>query len=151
MACVCTHGQDGRREQPRCRSHGSRRGSRDNEHIGSAHDDEQMVVLKAAARQRMPSGSWSSTPAWTMVIGGVWWAATGDHVSTRYFETDEPGFFKEPARTGKSPSDCSRRFRISVVAFLADLRMRAGRLLVGTPSFTGFLSAEYERIYCSPR
>jgi hypothetical protein len=31
----------------------SRRGSRDIEHIGSAHDDADPAVLKAAAQQRM--------------------------------------------------------------------------------------------------
>src|SRR3954451_185069 len=34
----------------------SRRGSRDIEHIGSAHDDAELEVLKAAARQRMAAG-----------------------------------------------------------------------------------------------
>ena len=34
----------------------SRRGSRDIEHIGSAHDDAEVEVLKAAARQRMAAG-----------------------------------------------------------------------------------------------
>jgi hypothetical protein len=34
----------------------SRRGSRDIEHIGSAHDDVQLEVLKAAARQRLVAG-----------------------------------------------------------------------------------------------
>jgi hypothetical protein len=34
----------------------SRRGSRDIEHIGSAHDDAQLEVLKAAARQRLAAG-----------------------------------------------------------------------------------------------
>lgn len=34
----------------------SRRGSRDIEHIGSAHDDAQLEILKAAARQRMAGG-----------------------------------------------------------------------------------------------
>lgn len=34
----------------------SRRGSRDIEHIGSAHDDADLEVLKAAARQRMAAG-----------------------------------------------------------------------------------------------
>jgi hypothetical protein len=34
----------------------SRRGSRDIEHIGSAHDDVELEVLKAAARQRMAAG-----------------------------------------------------------------------------------------------
>lgn len=34
----------------------SRRGSRDIEHIGSAHDDAQLELLKAAARQRLAAG-----------------------------------------------------------------------------------------------
>ncbi|GAA1998956.1 hypothetical protein GCM10009799_27510 [Nocardiopsis rhodophaea] len=36
--------------------HSSRRGSRDIEHIGSAHDDVELEVLKAAAHQRMAAG-----------------------------------------------------------------------------------------------
>jgi hypothetical protein len=36
--------------------HSSRRGSRDIEHIGSAHDDAELEVLKAAARQRLSAG-----------------------------------------------------------------------------------------------
>jgi hypothetical protein len=34
----------------------SRRGSRDIEHIGPAHDDAELELLKAAARQRMAAG-----------------------------------------------------------------------------------------------
>jgi hypothetical protein len=34
----------------------SRRGSRDIEHIGSAHDDAELELLKAAARQRLTAG-----------------------------------------------------------------------------------------------
>jgi hypothetical protein len=34
----------------------SRRGSRNIEHIGSAHDDAELEALKAAARQRLPAG-----------------------------------------------------------------------------------------------
>jgi hypothetical protein len=34
----------------------SRRGARDIEHIGSAHDDVELAVLKAAAQQRMAAG-----------------------------------------------------------------------------------------------
>jgi hypothetical protein len=34
----------------------SRRGTRDIEHIGSAHDDAGLEVLKAAARQRLAAG-----------------------------------------------------------------------------------------------
>jgi hypothetical protein len=36
--------------------HSSRRGSRDIEHIGSAHDDAELEALKAAARQRLAAG-----------------------------------------------------------------------------------------------
>jgi hypothetical protein len=36
--------------------HGSRRGSRTIEHVGSAHDDEEWEALKAAARQRLAGG-----------------------------------------------------------------------------------------------
>jgi Transposase DDE domain len=36
--------------------HSSHRGSRDIEHIGSAHDDAELELLKAAARQRMAGG-----------------------------------------------------------------------------------------------
>jgi len=36
--------------------HSSRRGSRDIEHIGSAHDEAELELLKAAARQRLAAG-----------------------------------------------------------------------------------------------
>ena len=36
--------------------HSSRRGSRDIEHIGSAHDAAELEALKAAARQRLAQG-----------------------------------------------------------------------------------------------
>ena len=36
--------------------HGSRRGSRSIEHVGSAHDDLELEALKAAARQRLAGG-----------------------------------------------------------------------------------------------
>src|SRR3954454_18037938 len=36
--------------------HSTRRGSRDIEHIGSAHDDAELELLKAAARQRLAAG-----------------------------------------------------------------------------------------------
>jgi hypothetical protein len=36
--------------------HSSRRGSRDIEHIGSAHDDAELELLKAAARRRLAAG-----------------------------------------------------------------------------------------------
>jgi hypothetical protein len=36
--------------------HSSRRGSRDIEHMGSAHDDVELELLKAAAGQRLAAG-----------------------------------------------------------------------------------------------
>jgi len=36
--------------------HSSRRGSRDIEHIGSAHDDVELVLLKTVAGQRLAAG-----------------------------------------------------------------------------------------------
>ena len=36
--------------------HGSRRGSRSIEHVGSAHDDAELEALRAAARQRLAGG-----------------------------------------------------------------------------------------------
>src|SRR6476469_4258911 len=36
--------------------HASRRGSRDIEHVGSAHDDAELAALKAAAAQRLAAG-----------------------------------------------------------------------------------------------
>jgi hypothetical protein len=36
--------------------HGSRRGARDIEHLGSAHDEQAVEALKAVARQRMAGG-----------------------------------------------------------------------------------------------
>lgn len=40
--------------------HSSHRGSRDIEHIGSAHDDAELAALKAAARQRLAAGQESA-------------------------------------------------------------------------------------------
>jgi hypothetical protein len=36
--------------------HGSRRGARDIEHLGSAHDEQAVEALKAVARQRLTGG-----------------------------------------------------------------------------------------------
>jgi hypothetical protein len=36
--------------------HSSRRGSRDIEHLGSAHDEAELELLKAAARHRIAAG-----------------------------------------------------------------------------------------------
>ena len=36
--------------------HSTRRGSRDIEHVGSAHDDAELEALKAAAGQRLAAG-----------------------------------------------------------------------------------------------
>jgi PadR family transcriptional regulator len=42
--------------------HSSRRGSRNIEHIGSAHDDAELELLKAAARQRLAAGQGELDP-----------------------------------------------------------------------------------------
>lgn len=44
--------------------HSSRRGSRDIEHIGSAHDDAGLEVLKAAARQCLAAAQGELDLAW---------------------------------------------------------------------------------------
>jgi len=45
--------------------HGSRRGARRIEHLGSAHDDLELEALKAAARQRLAGGLWGArSRAW---------------------------------------------------------------------------------------
>ena len=43
----------------------SHRGSRDIDHIGSAHDDVELELLKAEARQRLAAGQGSLTWAWS--------------------------------------------------------------------------------------
>jgi hypothetical protein len=43
--------------------HSSRRGSRDIEHIGSAHDDVELELLKTMARQRVAAGQGELDPA----------------------------------------------------------------------------------------
>jgi hypothetical protein len=45
--------------------HSSRRGSRDIKHIGSAHDDDELEVLKAVARQRLAPVRASWTWVWS--------------------------------------------------------------------------------------
>jgi len=42
----------------------SRRGSRDIEHLGSAHDAHELAALKAAARQRIVAGRTRWTSVW---------------------------------------------------------------------------------------
>ena len=49
----------------------SHRGSREIEHIGSAHDDAELELLKAAARQRLAAGRASLTWAWMTGEGGA--------------------------------------------------------------------------------
>ncbi|NBH07216.1 hypothetical protein GTY80_28770 [Amycolatopsis sp. SID8362] len=46
--------------------HSSRRGSRDIEHIGSAHDDAALEALKAVARQRLAVGQPEQTTGWSI-------------------------------------------------------------------------------------
>jgi hypothetical protein len=56
--------------------HSSRRGARDIEHIGSAHDDAELEVLKTAARQRLAAGQdeldlgWEATEPASQRAGG---------------------------------------------------------------------------------
>ena len=68
--------------------HSSRRGSRDIEHIGSAHDDAELEVLKAVARQRLaagqgqldlglePAGGGEPLPITSSRMGHLWDALT---------------------------------------------------------------------------
>ncbi len=73
--------------------HASRRGSHDIEHIGSAHHDAELELLKAVARSRFADGRGELDLGLREARRG------GD--STLYFETDtgdgfgEPGFSKE--------------------------------------------------------
>lgn len=50
------HGEDGLGARAVQIVHSFRGGSRDIEHIGSAHDDAELEVLKAVARQRLAGG-----------------------------------------------------------------------------------------------
>jgi hypothetical protein len=56
--------------------HGSRRGARTIEHVGSAHDELELEALKAAARQRLAGGQTDLD----LGLGGSVGAAVGDHV-----------------------------------------------------------------------
>src|SRR5437763_14570779 len=51
--------------------HSSRRGSRDIEHIGSAHDDAELEVLKAVARQRLAAGQGELDLGLQPAVGGT--------------------------------------------------------------------------------
>lgn len=53
---VRAHGADGIGSDRGADRHSSRRGARDIEHIGSAHDDGELEALKAAAAQRLTAG-----------------------------------------------------------------------------------------------
>jgi hypothetical protein len=53
---VPADGEDGIRGQSGADRDSSYRGSRDIEHIGSAHDDAELEILKAVARQRLAAG-----------------------------------------------------------------------------------------------
>jgi hypothetical protein len=53
---MCAHGEDASGETAVQIVYSSRRGSRDIEHIGLAHDDAELKALKAAARQRLAAG-----------------------------------------------------------------------------------------------
>jgi hypothetical protein len=71
--------------------HSSRGGSRDIEHIGSAHDEAELEVLKAAARQRMAAGQGeldlgvgSGSEPGTLEIVSSWAAVLWDALSHAY-------------------------------------------------------------------
>jgi hypothetical protein len=51
--------------------HSSRRGSRDIEHIGSAHDDAELEVLKAVARQRLAARPGRASWTWACSLPGA--------------------------------------------------------------------------------
>ena len=44
--------------------HSTRRGARDIEHLGSAHDEAELEALKAAARQRLAQDQLELDPQW---------------------------------------------------------------------------------------
>jgi hypothetical protein len=58
--------------------HSSRRGSRDIERIGSAHDEPELAALSAAARQRLAAAQPRTRP-WLGGGGRGGWRAAGDH------------------------------------------------------------------------
>jgi hypothetical protein len=53
--------------------HSSRRGSRDIDHLDSAHDDEELEALKAAARHRLAAGQASWIWGWMLWLVRVRW------------------------------------------------------------------------------
>ena len=55
----------------------TRRGSRQIEHLGSAHDDAEVEALKAAARQRLAEGQ-GALDLGLDAVGASGWAAVGD-------------------------------------------------------------------------
>ena len=60
--------------------HSSRRGSRDIEHVGSAHDDAELAALKAAAEQRMRAGQGELELGLVAAAGGRPLAITGSRM-----------------------------------------------------------------------
>jgi hypothetical protein len=54
----------------------SRRGSRNIEHIGSAHDEAELEALRAAARERLAAGQMELA---TGSVRGGFWAAAGNY------------------------------------------------------------------------
>jgi hypothetical protein len=51
--------------------HGSRRGTRQIEHLGSAHDDQELEALKAAAGQRLAGGQGELARGLDAVLAGA--------------------------------------------------------------------------------
>ena len=79
----------------------SRRGSRSIEHRGSAHDEAELAVLKAAAAERLSAGQAVLDLGVTGPHGSEPLPITSSQMTHLYFETDagdgfrEPGFSKE--------------------------------------------------------
>src|SRR3954471_1676029 len=98
--------------------HSSRRGSRDIEHIGSAHDDVEVELLKAVARQRLAAGqdeldlglnrkARSSGDA----LPPRPWSATADHVDADGALVGCPRARLRGARRSPGSAALSRRSR----------------------------------------
>ena len=66
--------------------HGSRRGSRTIEHVGSAHDEAELEALKAAARQRLAGGQAELDLGLEAALGTVGPAVSSPSPSARPLE-----------------------------------------------------------------
>jgi hypothetical protein len=92
----------------------SRRGSRRIEHLGSAHGDDELVVLKQVAAERIAAGRSSSTSAWAPRPGRVRWRSSARGRGIRGIRcvvpTTRSGSIMRPAGT-RCPKSSQRRSR----------------------------------------